>query len=201
MTTNAKDEKVVALLKELAPALNAERVAAYLDSDEGFSALRSRFDRYATKAIQTHDEKREVEIQRRIDEAVTEASKTAKLTGAEQVRAELDALKAQIAERDAAIARRDLVSVIRTEAGKRSLPVDLIIDFDNPNLTEAKAIERMEAYEKTHAAEIQAGVTERLGASYKPGTGIAAKTQEPGMPEGVSNEVLEAMKAFEHVDL
>lgn len=190
---HAKDAEVVKFVGEFAPALTAERVTEYLDSDEGFAAVRSRFDRYATKAITTHDEKKETEIKDRIEKAVAEAAKKSKLTGDEQVRAEMEELRKQITDRDAAIARKDMVGKIRGEATKRGVPVDLVVDFDNPSLTEAKAIERMEAYAKAHAAEVQAKVTERLGAGYKPGTGTGADNGKANTLPGIPPDVIAAM--------
>lgn len=178
-------------------ALTPDKVNEYLDSDEGFAAMRSRFDRYATKAIQTHDEKKESEISKRIEDAVNDATKKGKLSATEQVQSELEALRNQIDERDRAIERRDREGRIRTEAQKRNVPVDLVVDFDNPNLTEEKAIERMEAYAKLHADEIQAQVTQRLGATHKPGSGTEEKTVLNDMPE----EFTEALARFENVDL
>lgn len=198
LSENKGQPEVSKLFGELAP-LNAERVSEYLDSDEGFAALRSRFDRYANKAIQTHDEKRESEIEKRIEDAVNDATKKSKMSATEQVQAEVEALKQQIADRDAAIQRRDLVGKIREEATKRNVPADLVIDFDNPNLTEEKAVERMEAYAKMHADEIQTQVTQRLGASYKPGSGADKKESVP--TEDLPEEFTEALKRFDNVDL
>ena len=184
LTAHRAEDEVLRLIKEFAPALTAERVMEYLDSDDGFAAVRSRFDRYATKAIATHDEKKETEIQKRIEEAVTEASKKSKLSANELLKAELDELKKQVQDRDNKLERQAMEQRIRDEAQERGVPVELVVDFSNPGLTFERAQERMTAYTKSHAEEVQRTVRERLGMSHQPESGQEPE-EDPGSMAGI----------------
>lgn len=175
LAEHKSDDGVKALLAELTPGPTADQVEKFLDSDEGFNSLRSRFDRYAQKAITTHDEKRKAEIERQIEEAVAKAKKESTLSVEEQMKAEMAELRTELKRRDTDLARRDLISKLRDEAEKLHVPLDIAVDLDNPNLTEERAMERMQAYAKRHADEISTEVNQRLVGTPKPGSGNAPK--------------------------
>lgn len=187
-------DDVIAAMEGYTEPLTGEQVLSFIDSDDGFNAVRSRFDRYAQKAIQTHDEKREADIEKRIKDATEKAKKESEMSAEERIKADLDSLKAQIAERDQALARRDLVSQIRQEAEKRGVPVELAVDLDNPQLTLEKAVSRLEAYAEVNKGQIEAEVNKRLTSSYKPGSGNDADGEAVG---GMPKDVMEAASEFE----
>lgn len=176
LVEHSRDGEIVAMLKEFAPALSADQVERYLDSDEGFSAMRPRFDRYAQKAITTHDEKRKPEIDRAIQEAIDKAKNEGSMSAQERIQAQMTELQNQIKQRDADLARRDMIGRLRAKAGEMNVPLDIAVDLDNPALTEERAIERMTAYARVHADQISAEVNKRLVSdTHKPGTGNGAK--------------------------
>lgn len=184
-------EDVIAAMEGYTEPLTGEQVLGFIDSDDGFNAVRSRFDRYAQKAIQTHDEKREADIEKRIKDATDKAKQESEMSAEERIKADLDGLKAQIAERDQALARRDLVSQIRQEAEKRGVPVELAVDLDNPQLTIEKAVTRLEAYAEANKGQIEAEVNKRLISSHKPGSGN--EPDDKGQYDGYDKEVIDMM--------
>jgi hypothetical protein len=170
LEANRDKDEVKALIQ---PDLTAETVSAFLESDKG----RPIVDRYINAAVKSHDEKRKPEVDRLVTEAVEKARKESTMSVEQQLQQQMSELKNQIAQRDADLARRDMVSKLRVKADEMHVPLDLAVDLDNPNLTEERAIARMEAYAKTHAETISAEVNKRLTNGHKPGSG---DSPEPG---------------------
>lgn len=144
-------------------------VTEFLESDAG----RPIIDRYINRAVRSHDEKRQPEIDRLIADAVEKAKKEGTMSAEDKVQKQLEELRGEIKKRDADLARRDMVTRLRAKAEEMHVPLDIAVDLDNPALTEEKAVERMTAYATRHKEQIAEEVNRRLGQTPKPGTGTA----------------------------
>jgi hypothetical protein len=152
-----------------APDLTDETVTAYLESDKG----RPIVDRYVNKAVRSHDEKLKPEIDRMVKDAAEKAKRESAMTVEDKLQQQMAELQEQIKQRDADLARRDLVSKLHSKAAEMGVPLEIAVDLDNPNLTEDRAMVRMEMYAKQHAAKVSEGVNARLVTGHKPGSGDA----------------------------
>ena len=173
LSENKADENVKALLSEFAPAreLTGDSVVSYLETDEGFRTAKPLFDRYAGKAIQTHDEKRAPDIQKLVEEAASKARKESEMTAQERTDQAIADLKAQIAASNAALDREKMLSEIRAVAESKGVPVDLAVDLTNPSMTLDYAKQRIDNFVKAKEAEVSAGINDRLKGAHKPGSG------------------------------
>lgn len=164
---NKTQDDVKGFIETLTPAISEKAVVEYLESDG-----RPILDRYINKAVRSHDEKQKPEIDRMISEAVETAKKDSTLSNAEKTQKRIDELEAKLKQRDTDLARRDLISKLRSKADEMHIPLDLAVDLENPNLTEEKALERMDAYQKRHKEQIDAEVNSRLvTTAHKPQSG------------------------------
>jgi len=179
MKDNTDAAEVKTYIGELAAdvPLSGERVVSFLETDDGFKAAKPLFDRYANKAIQTHDEKRAPEIVKQIEQAKAEAKKETEMSFEERTAQSIAELKKQIEDRDAAIARSALIDEIRGIAAEKNVPLELAVDLTNPALTKENATARIELYAKANAAQIQDEVNKRLLTGHKPGS---PGTEKPG---------------------
>ena len=167
---NKADDEVKKLIGTIKPELTEPIVTAFLESDAGKPIV----DRYINKAVRSHDEKRQPEIDKLIADAVERAKEDGKLSATDRMQKQMDELKAELSKRDSDLARRDLISTLRTKADEMHVPLELAVDLENPNLTQSRAVERMEAYAKRHADQINEEVNKRLINTAKPGSGTGA---------------------------
>lgn len=81
LESKKEDPEVLEILKTIVPEkpVDSDVVKGFLETKEGLSILQPKLDSFATKAIQTHDEKNkkavEAEIARRVNEKLMELNK------------------------------------------------------------------------------------------------------------------------------
>jgi len=191
LSENEADENVKALLSEFAPAreLTGDSVVSYLETDDGFRVAKPLFDRYAGKAIQTHDEKRAPEVQRMVEEATAKAKRESEMTAQERTEKAIADLNAKIAASEQALYREKMISEIRAEAESMGVPVEIAVDLTHPTLTLDYARQRIETFAKAREAEVSAGINDRLKGAYKPGSGVD-KTTAPDIRKMSMEELI-----------
>ena len=191
LSENEADENVKALLSEFAPAteLTGEKVVQFLETDDGFRVAKPLFDRYAGKAIQTHDERRAPEVQRMVEEATAKAKRESEMTAQERTEKAIADLNAKIAASEQALYREKMISEIRAEAESMGVPVEIAVDLTHPTLTLDYARQRIETFAKAREAEVSAGINDRLKGAYKPGSGVD-KTTAPDIRKMSMEELI-----------
>lgn len=162
-----KDTDAVKSLVASYAVITPEAVAKLVDSEEGFKVLRPHFDRYAEKAIKSHDEKKRAEIDEEINKRVTELGKKEKMTVADEV-AEI---KKRLDAKDGELARERVLRQLESEAASRGLVLKDELDIDNPKLTLDGGIERLDARVKRYAEVQNKKANELLAGGFKPGGG------------------------------
>ena len=114
--------------------------------------------------------------EKRIQEAVTEAQKLAKMSADERAEHERQELQKTLAQREAEITKRELRAEAKSQLSDKGLPVELaeILPYTDADTTNAAIV----ATEKVFRAAVEKGVTERL-------KGNAPKVSQPA-PQGDS---------------
>jgi D-ribose pyranose/furanose isomerase RbsD len=163
---NKDTEEVKALMASYA-AITEERLGEFLKVKENFESVRSHFDRYAEKAVKTHDEKKRAEIDEEISKKVAELGKKEKMTVADEV-AEI---KKRLDSKDGELARERVLRQLEAEAASRKLVLKDELDIDNPKLTLESGIERLDARVKRYAEVESKKANELLAGGFKPGSG------------------------------
>ena len=105
-------------------------------------------------------ERERKDAQARIDKAVTEAQKLAKMNADERAEHERQELQKKLAEREAEVTKRELRAEAKSQLSDKGLPVELaevLPDTDADTTSAAVA-----AVEKVFRAAVEKGVTERL---------------------------------------
>jgi len=121
-------------------------------------------------------ERERKDAQARIDKAVTEAQKLAKMSADERAEHERQELQKKLAEREAEITKRELRAEAKSQLSDKGLPVELaeVLPYTDADTTNAALV----AVEKVFRAAVEKGVTERL-------KGNAPKVSQPA-PHGDS---------------
>jgi len=171
---NKDSEEVKGLIASFA-IITPEAIGKYIESEEGFKILRPHFDRYAEKAIKTHDEKKRAEIDEEISKKVAELGKKKDLTVAEEVAEIRKTLAASASE----LARERILRQLEAEAASRKLVLKDELDIDNPKLTLESGIERLDARVKRYAEVTNAKANELLAGGFKPGGGAGGDKKGP----------------------
>ena len=106
-----------------------------------------------------------------------EAKKLAKMNADEKQKYQLDQREQELADREKAIARKELTAEARSMLSERDLPVELV---DVVNLTDADSVtESINAIQKSWEAAVQKGVSDRLKGS------APIKSAQPNQQEEV----------------
>lgn len=125
------------------------------------------------------------DAQARIDKAVTEAQKLAKMSADERAEHERQELQKKLSEREAEITRRELRAEAKSQLSDKGLPVELaeVLPYTDADTTNAALV----AVEKVFRAAVEKGVTERL-------KGNAPKVSQPA-PHGdsIADEIIKSM--------
>lgn len=105
-------------------------------------------------------ERERKDAQARIDKAVTEAQKLAKMSADERAEHERQELQKKLAEREAEITKRELRAEAKSQLSDKGLPVELaeVLPYTDADTTNAA----LAAVEKVFRAAVEKGVTERL---------------------------------------
>jgi len=130
-------------------------------------------------------ERERKDAQARIDKAVTEAQKLAKMSADERAEHERQELQKKLAEREAEITKRELRAEAKSQLSDKGLPVELaeVLPYTDADTTNAA----LAAVEKVFRQAVEKGVTERL-------KGNAPKVSPPA-PHGdsIADEIIKSM--------
>lgn len=122
-------------------------------------AYQAEFDRRMSKAIDTAKAKWDKEAEEKADEA----AKLAKMTADEKAKHESAKREKALADREAAVAKRELTAEAISQLTEKGLPAELAKCLDYSSADNCKA--SMEAVEKAFGAAVDAAVNERLKGS------------------------------------
>lgn len=130
-------------------------------------------------------ERERKDAQARIDKAVTEAQKLAKMSADERAEHERQELQKKLSEREAEITKRELRAEAKSQLSDKGLPVELaeVLPYTDADTTNAALV----AVEKVFRQAVEKGVTERL-------KGNAPKVSQPA-PHGdsIADEIIKSM--------
>ena len=130
-------------------------------------------------------ERERKDAQARIDKAVTEAQKLAKMSADERAEHEKQAHEKALADREAEITKRELRAEAKSQLSDKGLPIELaeILPYTDADTTNAAIV----ATEKVFRQAVEKGVTERL-------KGNAPKVSQPA-PHGdsIADEIIKSM--------
>lgn len=130
-------------------------------------------------------ERERKDAQARIDKAVTEAQKLAKMNAEERAEHERQELQKKLSEREAEITKRELRAEAKSQLSDKGLPVELaeVLPYTDADTTNAA----LAAVEKVFRAAVEKGVTERL-------KGNAPKVSQPApQTPSVDDEIRKAV--------
>ena len=105
-------------------------------------------------------ERERKDAQARIDKAVTEAQKLAKMSADERAEHERQELQKKLSEREAEITKRELRAEAKSQLTDKGLPIELaeILPYTDADTTNAAIL----ATEKVFRAAVEKAVTDRL---------------------------------------
>ena len=130
-------------------------------------------------------ERERKDAQARIDKAVTEAQKLAKMSADERAEHDKQAHEKALADREAEITKRELRAEAKSQLSDKGLPIELaeILPYTDADTTNAAIV----ATEKVFRAAVEKGVTERL-------KGNAPKVSQPApQTPSVDDEIRKAV--------
>lgn len=120
----------------------------------------SEFDRRVQKAVQTAVSKAQEKWTALQDEKLSEAEKLAKMTQAEKAQYMAQKREKELADREAAITKRELQAEAKNTLTGKGLPIELadVLVYTDADACNAS----IEAVEKAFTAAVQAAVNEKL---------------------------------------
>ena len=130
-------------------------------------------------------ERERKDAQARIDKAVTEAQKLAKMSADERAEHERQELQKTLAQREAEITKRELRAEAKSQLSDKGLPVELaeVLPYTDAETTNTA----LEAVEKVFRLAVEKGVTERL-------KGNAPKVSQPAPhSDSIADEIIKSM--------
>lgn len=178
--------------------LTPDRVSAFLESDDGKKIIQPKLDSFATKAIQTHDEKFKLnELPKLVEAKYKELHPEA-----DPKDNEIAALKAQFENMQKTAAREKLTNFALKTAQEKKLPSSLIRYFIGED--EETTIKNLEILEDEFKTSVNSVAEDRMKDGYKPPksdskAGGFTLEQIKGMSQAEMNEnindVLKALKS------
>lgn len=130
-------------------------------------------------------ERERKDAQARIDKAVTEAQKLAKMSADERAQHEREELQKTLAAREQEITKRELRAEAKSQLSDKGLPVELaeMLPYTDADTTNAA----LEAVEKVFRAAVERGINDRL-------KGNAPKVNQPAQSgDTIADEIRKAM--------
>ena len=97
------------------------------------------FDRRVGKALETSRSKMQAELNTKVQEAVTEAEKMAKMNAEQKAQYEREKKEKEIADREAALTKRELTATAKEQLAEKGLPVSLAAVLNYSNAEECSA--------------------------------------------------------------
>jgi hypothetical protein len=124
------------------------------------------FDRRVGKALETNRSKIQAELNTKVQEAVTEAEKMAKMNAEQKAQYEREKKEKEIADREAALTKRELTATAKEQLAEKGLPVSLAAVLNYSSAEECSA--SIEAVGKAFQEAVEKAVNDRLSGGKPP---------------------------------
>lgn len=124
------------------------------------------FDRRVGKALETSRSKMQAEINTKVQEAVTEAERLAKMNAEQKAQYEREKKEKEIADREAAITKRELMATAKEQLAEKGLPISLADVLNYASAEECSA--SIEAVGKAFQEAVEKAVNDRLSGGKPP---------------------------------
>ena len=124
------------------------------------------FDRRVGKALETNRSKMQAELNTKVQEAVTEAEKMAKMNAEQKAQYEREKKEKEIADREAALTKRELTATAKEQLAEKGLPVSLAAVLNYSSAEECSA--SIEAVGKAFQEAVEKAVNDRLSGGKPP---------------------------------
>ena len=108
----------------------------------------------------------QAEINTKVQEAVTEAERLAKMNAEQKAQYEREKKEKEIADREAAITKRELMATAKEQLAEKGLPVSLAAVLNYSNAEECSA--SIEAVGKAFQEAVEKAVNDRLSGGKPP---------------------------------
>jgi len=125
--------------------------------------FQSEFDRRVSRALETARGKWAQETERKIERACAEAERLARMSGEERMAHDFAQREAELKDREARIARRELRAEAARMLSERSLPMELMEALNYESAEQVNL--SMDAAEKAFRQAVQTGIEERMRSS------------------------------------
>lgn len=124
------------------------------------------FDRRVSKALETNRTKMQADIEKQIADAKTEAEKMAKMNADQKAQYEREKQEKELADREAAITKRELTATAKEQLAEKGLPISLAAILNYTNAEECAA--SIDAVGKAFQEAVEKAVTDRLAGGKPP---------------------------------
>lgn len=150
-------------------AAGGEGGAATLPSFDDFlkdPKNQAEFDRRVAKALDTSRTKMQADIEAKMQEARTEAEKMAKMNAEQKAQYEREKQAKELADREAAITKRELMATAKEQLAEKGLPISLASVLNYSSAEECTA--SIDAVGKAFQEAVEKAVNDRLAGGKPP---------------------------------
>lgn len=124
------------------------------------------FDRRVAKALDTSRTKMQADIEAKMQEARTEAEKMAKMNAEQKAQYERDKQAKELADREAAITKRELMATAKEQLAEKGLPISLASVLNYSSAEECTA--SIDSVGKAFQEAVEKAVNDRLAGGKPP---------------------------------
>lgn len=124
------------------------------------------FDRRVEKALNTNRTKMQADIEAKMQEARTEAEKMAKMNAEQKAQYEREKKAKELADREAAITKRELMATAKEQLAEKGLPISLASVLNYSSAEECTA--SIDAVGKAFQEAVEKAVNDRLAGGKPP---------------------------------
>lgn len=124
------------------------------------------FDRRVEKALNTSRTKMQADIEAKMQEARTEAEKMAKMNAEQKAQYEREKQAKELADREAAITKRELMATAKEQLAEKGLPISLASVLNYSSAEECTA--SIDAVGKAFQEAVEKAVNDRLAGGKPP---------------------------------
>lgn len=124
------------------------------------------FDRRVAKALDTSRTKMQADIEAKMQEARTEAEKMAKMNAEQKAQYEREKQAKELADREAAITKRELMATAKEQLAEKGLPISLASVLNYSSAEECTA--SIDAVGKAFQEAVEKAVNDRLAGGKPP---------------------------------
>ena len=124
------------------------------------------FDRRVEKALNTSRTKMQADIEAKMQEARTEAEKMAKMNAEQKAQYEREKQAKELADREAAITKRELMATAKEQLAEKGLPISLATVLNYSSAEECTA--SIDAVGKAFQEAVEKAVNDRLAGGKPP---------------------------------